>query len=125
MSVMSMSVMSQPMARSLRLGIVGARGYAGAELIKLVAAHPAFELAFVSSREREGQHLSHHQSGYAGALRYVAYGPDTAAAQDVHALVLALPNGKAAPFVAAVEAHAPGTVIVDLSAKKVISSKAK
>lgn len=116
MSVMSMSVMSQPMARSLRLGIVGARGYAGAELIKLVAAHPAFELAFVSSREREGQHLSHHQSGYAGALRYVAHGPETAAAQGVDALVLALPNGKAAPFVAAVEAHAPDTVIVDLSA---------
>ncbi|MFX5570642.1 hypothetical protein ABTD96_20180, partial [Acinetobacter baumannii] len=33
------------------LGIVGARGHTGAELIKLVAAHPRLQLAFVSSRE--------------------------------------------------------------------------
>ena len=104
------------MARSLRLGIVGARGHVGAELIKLIAAHPVFELAFVSSREREGQPLSHHEPGYAGALRYVAHGPDAAAAHGVDALVLALPNGKAAAFVAAVQAHAPDTAIVDLSA---------
>ena len=29
----------------LRIGLVGARGYVGAELIRLVAAHPRFELA--------------------------------------------------------------------------------
>ena len=104
------------MARSLRVGIVGARGYVGAELITLIAAHPAFELAFVSSRARAGQPLGDHESGYAGALHYVAYGPQTAAAQGVDALVLALPNGKAAAFVTAVQAHAPDTVIVDLSA---------
>ena len=34
----------------IRLGIVGARGYVGAELIKLVIGHPRFELAYVSSR---------------------------------------------------------------------------
>ena len=33
-----------------RVGIVGARGHTGAELIRLIAAHPALELAFVSSR---------------------------------------------------------------------------
>src|SRR3546814_12733030 len=32
------------------------------------------------------------------------------------ALVLALPNGMAAPFVAALDEQAPGTVVVDLSA---------
>lgn len=101
---------------SIRLGLVGARGYVGAELIRLIVAHPQYELAFVSSREREGQLLSAHESGYAGALRYVAYGPEAAAAHGVDALILALPNQKAAPFVAAVDAHAPDTLIVDLSA---------
>jgi N-acetyl-gamma-glutamyl-phosphate reductase len=101
-----------------RIGLVGARGHVGSELIRLLAAHPGFELAFVSSRERAGQPLRAHEHDYTGSLDYVAYGPGQAAEQGVDALVLALPNGKAAPFVAAVEASAPATdtVIVDLSA---------
>ena len=102
------------MSRSI--GIVGARGYVGSELIRLVAAHPELELAFVSSREREGQKLADHEGGYTGDLAYVSYGPEEAAGQGVDALVLALPNGKAAPFVAALEAAAPDTLVVDLSA---------
>lgn len=103
-------------ASSLRLGLVGARGHVGSELIRLIAAHPRFELAFVSSRERAGQPLGDHEPGYPGALHYVAHGPEAAAWQGVDALVLALPNEKAAPFVAAIDTHAPDTVVVDLSA---------
>jgi len=99
-----------------RIGIVGARGYVGSELIRLVAAHPQFELAFVSSREREGQRLRDHEAGYEGDLSYVAYGPEAAAEQGVDALVLALPNGKAAPFVAALDTVATDTLVIDLSA---------
>jgi N-acetyl-gamma-glutamyl-phosphate reductase len=98
------------------LGIVGARGFVGAELIKLVAAHPGFELAFVSSRELDGQRVADHVDGYHGELRYAAYGPEQTAEQGADVLVLALPNGKAAPFVAAVDAVAPRTLIIDLSA---------
>ncbi len=104
------------MNKTKTIGLVGARGFVGSELIRLLVAHPHFELAFVSSREREGQWLSEHEPGYRGDLRYVAYGPEQAAGQGVDALVLALPNGKAAPFVAAVDAAAPGAVLVDLSA---------
>jgi N-acetyl-gamma-glutamyl-phosphate reductase len=99
-----------------RIGIVGARGYVGSELIRLIAAHPQLELAFVSSREREGQRLRDHEAGCNGGLEYVAYGPDAAAEQGVDALVLALPNGKAAPFVEAIDTKAPDTVAIDLSA---------
>src|SRR5688500_10179701 len=98
------------------LGIVGARGFVGAELIKLLAAHPGFELAFVSSRELDGQRVADHVDGYDGDLRYVACDPGQTAVQGTDALVLALPNGKAAPFVAAVDAAAPPTLVVDLSA---------
>jgi N-acetyl-gamma-glutamyl-phosphate reductase len=44
------------------IGIVGARGHTGAELIRLIAAHPALELAFVSSRELDGQRVDAHVS---------------------------------------------------------------
>lgn len=102
------------MARTV--GIVGARGHVGSELIRLLAAHPQFELAFVSSRERAGQRVRDHEADYGGELHYVAYGPEAAAGQGVDALILALPNGKAAPFVAAADAGAAGPVVIDLSA---------
>jgi N-acetyl-gamma-glutamyl-phosphate reductase len=98
------------------LGIVGARGHTGAELIRLVAAHPRFELAFVSSRELGGQRVADHGAADTGALRYEALDADAVAGKRADAVVLAMPNGKAAPYVAALDASAPDTVIVDLSA---------
>ena len=98
------------------LGIVGARGYTGAELIRLVAAHPAIELAFVSSRELAGQRVADNNAAYTGELRYENLDAEAVAAKGMDAVVLALPNGLAAPFVAAIDAAKPETVIVDLSA---------
>lgn len=104
------------MSPTFRIGLVGARGYVGSELIHLLARHPRFELAFVSSREREGERLDAYESAYRGELRYVNFDPAQCAAAGADALVLALPNGKAAPYVAAIDANAPATVLVDLSA---------
>lgn len=100
----------------IRVGLVGARGHVGTELIRLLAAHPAFEIAFVSSREREGQRLADHEPAYRGELRYSVLDAAGVAASGVEAVVLGLPNGLAAPYVAAIDAAAPGMVIVDLSA---------
>lgn len=104
------------MSGRISLGLVGARGYVGAELIKLVAAHPRFELAFVSSRERDGQRLAEHEPAYTGELRYSNLDAAAAAGQGADALVLALPNGMAAGFVAALDAAGANPVVVDLSA---------
>ena len=98
------------------IGIVGARGHTGAELIRLLAAHPALELAFVSSRELDGQRVADHSDAYLGELRYESLDPAAVAARRADVVILALPNGKAAPYVAAIDAVAPGTLIVDLSA---------
>jgi N-acetyl-gamma-glutamyl-phosphate reductase len=99
-----------------RIGIVGARGHAGAELIRLIASHPALELAFVCSRELDGQHVSEHSDAYTGALRYENLDPAAVAAKRADVVILALPNGKAAPYVQAIEASAPQALILDLSA---------
>lgn len=104
------------MADRISLGLIGARGYVGAELIKLVAAHPRFELAFVSSRERDGQRLADHEPAFTGELRYSNLDAAAAAGQGADALVLALPNGMAAGFVAALDAAGANPVVVDLSA---------
>jgi len=52
------------------VGIIGARGHTGAELIKLIAHHRQLELAFVSSRELAGQPVADHSDAYAGPLHY-------------------------------------------------------
>ncbi len=102
--------------KTFTVGIVGARGYTGAELIRLLAGHPAIELAFVSSRELAGQRVAEHNPAYSGTLCYENLDAEAVAAKGVDAVVLALPNGLAAPFVAAIDAVRPQTVIVDLSA---------
>jgi len=98
------------------VGIVGARGYVGAELIRLIAAHPVFELAFVSSRELVGQRVADHIAQYQGELRYTSPSHEELPALGADAVVLALPNGKAAACVAAFDAVGADPVIVDLSA---------
>ncbi len=99
------------------IGIIGARGHVGAELVSLLAAHPGFELALVSSREFAGQPVACHVNGYHGKLRYVDPRVDELADQGLDAIVLALPNGKSATYVSMFHGHAgPAPVIVDLSA---------
>jgi len=101
---------------SRSVGIVGARGHTGAELIRLIALHPSLELAFVSSRELAGQLVREHIKSFNGALRYENLGHDEVAAKGADAVVLALPNGKSGEIVAGIDAKAPDTVLVDLSA---------
>ena len=98
------------------VGLIGARGYVGSELIRLLATHPRFTLAFVSSRERAGQPVAEHHPEVAGDMRYIEMTPENIAYNPADAIVLALPNGKAAAFVAAIDAAVPNTVVLDLSA---------
>ena len=100
----------------IRVGLVGARGYVGAELIRLLAAHPRFELAYVSSRELVGQRLADHTDAYEGDLRYTSPAYEDFPQLGADAVVLALPNGKAAHIVGQFDAAGVEPVIVDLSA---------
>jgi N-acetyl-gamma-glutamyl-phosphate reductase len=104
------------MATKKRLGIVGARGYTGSELLRLLTNHEGFEIAFVSSRELAGQPLAGHVEGLQSDLCFENVGPEAAAEYEADAYVLALPNDLSAPFVAAIDDANPEAVIVDLSA---------
>ena len=99
-----------------RIGLVGARGHVGEELIRLLDAHPQMELGFVSSRERDGERVSDHVAGFEGDLRYRNIAHEQLADEAVDAYVLALPNGKAAACVANIDTRGDAPVVVDLSA---------
>ena len=98
------------------IGIVGARGHTGAELIRLIVRHPSLALAFVSSRELDGERVSDHVDEFTGDLRYESLGAEAVAVRGADAVILALPNGRSADYVRLLDENAPSTVIVDLSA---------
>lgn len=104
------------MSAAIKVGLVGARGYTGAELIRLIAAHPRFELAFVTSRELDGQRVADHNAGFAGELRYSSPDYRDLPGLGADAVVLALPNGKAAHIVQQFDDAGADPVLVDLSA---------
>ena len=102
--------------KPLQIGIVGARGHVGAELIRLLAAHPQFELAYAASRELAGRALADHVAGYAGDLHYTSPGYEQLPELEADAVVLALPNGKAAHIVQQFDDAGVDATILDLSA---------
>ena len=99
-----------------RIGLMGARGHVGAELIRLLATHPGFELGFVSSRELDGQRVAERVPQFASELRYRNIAHEALGDERVDAYVLALPNGKAEQCIAAIDAGNPDAVVIDLSA---------
>ncbi len=104
-----------PPARDLRLGLVGARGYTGRELLRLLSRHPRLSVAFVTSRELAGRKVQTEAPESDANASFEDLSPEACAARDVDAFVLALPNGASAPYVAAIDAACPSAVIVDLS----------
>lgn len=78
---------------SLSVAIAGASGYAGGELLRLLASHPEFDVQTVTAHSNVGallQDVQPHLRGY-GPLRFVE---TTAANLSGHDLVfLALPHG--------------------------------
>lgn len=98
------------------VGIVGARGYVGAELIGLIARHPNLRLAYAASRSQAGQPVpvgavvdGQHREG---SLRFVDAGPDEIAGLGADAVVLAVPDGATEAYVGPLG----DAVILDLSA---------
>lgn len=100
-----------------KVAVIGARGYTGAELLPLLYRHPDFELVAVGSGSAAGEAVGSHVEGMAGCgLVFRDLQPADLPAIGADACVLALPNGAAAPYVEALDAHSPDTVIVDLGA---------
>lgn len=98
----------------IRVGIVGASGYAGEELLRLLLQHPSVELTCITSRQYAGQPVGTAFPRYRECpLNFMA--PDVASfAELVDLAFLALPHGLAAEFAAPLLAH--GVKVVDISA---------
>ena len=104
--------------KTKKVAIVGASGYSGEELVRLLLNHPHAELVAVTSRQNAGQTLAQVFPKFAShpkskTLRFSEPNAELLAKQaDV--VFLALPHGVAAEF--AVPLLDAGCVVIDLSA---------
>ncbi len=100
------------------VGLIGARGHTGRELLRLVAGHPDLMLAYASSREFAGRKVSEVAPELHDDVEFEDLSPEAAAPRRADAVILALPDRAGAPFVTAFEAQAPHRVLIDLSADR-------
>jgi len=101
----------------IRVAVIGARGYVGAELLTLLDQHSQVQIVAASSRAHAGKTVSEIiESFSADELRFAELNPDTVASLKLDVCFLVLPNGLAEKFVAAIDKNSIGTVIIDLSA---------
>jgi N-acetyl-gamma-glutamyl-phosphate reductase len=101
----------------MKVGIVGASGYSGEVLVKLLLAHPRVTLAAVTSRTHAGKPLSAVIPSVRGidrGLKFVDSDAAALAAGDIDLFFLALPHGAAATYAKAFVAA--GKRVIDLSA---------
>ena len=52
----------------IKASVIGATGYAGVELVRLLAEHPDVEIAYLSSQSHEGEEISDHYPSLKGTL---------------------------------------------------------
>ncbi len=95
----------------ITVGIFGATGYAGYELLRILARHPQATLGFASSETYAGQRYS---DVYPCAFDDTLVAPGDAPLDGVDVVFLCTPHAASAPF--AVRALEAGCKCVDLSA---------
>jgi N-acetyl-gamma-glutamyl-phosphate reductase len=99
----------------LKVAVVGASGYTGAELIRLLVGHPEIEICSVTSRQHEGVPISQVFPSLAGFCELVCEPLDVAAIAARSELVFtALPHKSAMEVIPGF--LAAGCKVVDLSA---------
>ena len=106
----------------MKTAVIGASGYAGGELLRLLAIHPHFEVTAVSAHSNAGEQVTsvHPQlQSYAGR-EFVSV--DSIDFSTIELVFLALPHGESAALIAKIPAQVK---IVDLGADYRLEDSAK
>ena len=99
----------------VKVGVVGASGYAGVELLRLCASHPDLQVVLATAGEHAGEPVAAHTPSLAASYPNLSYAVTEAAVLDGLDLVfLALPHGRSQHLVP--ELVSKVGVIVDLAA---------
>jgi N-acetyl-gamma-glutamyl-phosphate reductase len=99
----------------IRVAVAGASGYAGGELLRLLAGHPDLEIAAVSAGSSAGKPITSIHPNLTGHPAFDGKNFETTTAETLggaELIFMALPHGESATL----SARLPGARIVDLSA---------
>lgn len=107
-----MSTSAQP--TKIKVGIVGATGYTGVELLRLLAQHPHAEITAVTSRQESGMPVADMFPSLRGHVDAVFKTPDEAALDQCDVVFFATPHGVA--MKEAQQLLDKGVKIIDLAA---------
>ena len=105
--------------KKTKVAVLGASGYSGIELLRILLRHPAAELVCVTSRQAAGKSIAavfprFQAVGVADDLKFIAPDSDAIAATGAEVAFLALPHGVAHEF--AIGLLERGIRVIDLSA---------
>lgn len=98
-----------------KVGIIGASGYAGAELLRLVVGHPSLDLAFATGDSQAGAPIAAlypNLAGLVGGRTFDSWDP--ALADGIDVAFCALPHGKSTALMPDLRTRAKA--VVDLGA---------
>ncbi|MDX8396508.1 MAG: N-acetyl-gamma-glutamyl-phosphate reductase, partial [Mariprofundaceae bacterium] len=100
---------------TIQTAILGSTGYTGSELIRLIDAHPYFNIAHLGAHSQAGKKLSDVLPGIGGKTSHMTLASaDADIADDIQLVFTALPHAAAAKSVK--KALDAGKKVVDLSA---------
>ncbi len=102
------------MNAKIKVGIVGATGYTGVELLRLLTTHPNVEVTAVTSRGEAGIAIADYFPSLRGIYDLVFQTPDEAGLEQCDVVFFATPNGVA--MKEAPELLSKNVRIIDLSA---------
>jgi N-acetyl-gamma-glutamyl-phosphate reductase common form len=98
----------------LKIGIFGGSGYGGAELLRILLAHPRAEVSLVTANEQAGKSVGEvHRNLYGlTGLRFRTAPDDLESLADLDCVFLALPHGQALELAPRLP---PNVKVIDLS----------
>ncbi len=105
---------NKSMSKQFKVGIVGATGYTGVELLRLLANHPSVDVIAITSRKEAGKSIADYFPSLRGFYDLIYQTPESVDFSQCDLVFFATPNG-----VAMKEAPAlleKGIKVIDLSA---------
>jgi len=104
----------------MKIGLVGGSGYAGGELLRLIALHPFFEASAICAHSNAGEAITsiHPQLRSYADAEFASFDPELF--KECELVFLALPHGESSKLIPSLPSHLK---IVDLGADFRLKSK--
>jgi N-acetyl-gamma-glutamyl-phosphate reductase len=99
----------------MRAAVLGASGYAGSELLRLIATHSELDVVMAGAETSAGTRVAGHVASLAAAYRDLEFSPhDQVFSSDAEVVFCALPHGVSQHY--ALQLRQQGRLVVDLGA---------